>query len=140
VVVGVMRRDFAYPSREYEIYTPLTFDPQELVNRMNYSYLAVARLKPGVTLEQARAELDVLAAQIEREHPKENEGIGAVVVPDARRYGGGRAHTALCAACRRRRHAADWLREPGEPPAGARARSGGASSRSAPRSARHASG
>ena len=81
VVVGVMRRDFAYPSREYEIYTPLTFDPQELVDRMNYSYLAVARLKPGVTLEQARAELDVLAAQIEREHPKENEGIGAVVVP-----------------------------------------------------------
>jgi putative ABC transport system permease protein len=34
-----------------------------------------------VTLEQARAELDVLAAQIEREHPKENEGIGAVVAP-----------------------------------------------------------
>src|SRR5580765_4494340 len=80
-IVGVMRRDFAYPTREFEIYTPLTFDPQELVNRMNYSYLAVARLRPGVSIEQAQAETSMLAAQIEREHPKENEGIGAVVVP-----------------------------------------------------------
>src|SRR6185436_8690214 len=42
-VVGVMREDFAYPSREYQIYVPLTFDPAELVTRTNYSYLAVAR-------------------------------------------------------------------------------------------------
>src|SRR5262249_18705606 len=32
-VVGVMGPDFAYPSREYQIYTPLTFDPEELVSR-----------------------------------------------------------------------------------------------------------
>ena len=81
VVVGVMRRDFAFPTREYEIYTPLTFDPEELVNRMNYSYLAVARLKPRVTPEQARAEIVALAAQIEREHPKENADISADVAP-----------------------------------------------------------
>jgi len=81
VVVGVMGRDFAFPTRDYEIYTPLTFDPEELVNRMNYSYLAVARLRPGISVEQAQAELSTLALQIEREHPKENEGIGAQVVP-----------------------------------------------------------
>ena len=80
-VVGVMRPDFAYPTREFQIYTPLTFDPQELVDRMNYSYLAVARLKPGATVEQARAEMTVISAQIEREHPKENEGIGTEVAP-----------------------------------------------------------
>jgi len=80
-VVGVMRPDFAFPTREFQIYTPLTFDPAELVNRMNYSYLAVARLKPGVSLVQAQSEMTVLSAQIEREHPKENEGIGAEVVP-----------------------------------------------------------
>jgi len=81
VVVGVMRRDFAFPTREFVIYTPLTFDPQELVNRMNYSYLAVARLRPGVSIGQAQAEASLLAAQMEREHPKENEGIGAEVAP-----------------------------------------------------------
>jgi len=80
-VVGVMGPDFAFPSRDYQIWTPLTFDPQELVNRQNYSYLAVARLKPGVTLQQASAEMDLIAAQIAREHPKENGGIGAAVAP-----------------------------------------------------------
>ena len=48
---------------------------------MSYSYLAVARLKRGVSLEQASAEMDLLSAQIEREHPKENVGIGAAVAP-----------------------------------------------------------
>jgi putative ABC transport system permease protein len=80
-VVGVMGPDFAFPSRDYQIWTPLTFDPQELVNRQNYSYLAVARLKPGVTLQQASAEMAVIAAQLEREHPTENGGIGVIVVP-----------------------------------------------------------
>ena len=80
-VVGVMRPDFAFPTRDFQIYVPLTFDPRELVNRMNYSYLAVARLKPGVTVEQARTELQLMAAQIEREHPKESEGIGADLAP-----------------------------------------------------------
>jgi putative ABC transport system permease protein len=80
-VVGVMGPDFAFPSREFQIWTPLTFDPRELVNRQNYSYLAVARLKPGVTERQAGAEISAIAAQLEREHPKENTGIGAIVAP-----------------------------------------------------------
>ena len=80
-VVGVTGPDFAYPSREYQIYTPLTFDPEELVNRMNYSYLAAARLKSGVSVQQAQAEMDVISAQITQEHPRENDGIGAIVAP-----------------------------------------------------------
>ena len=80
-VVGVMRPDFAFPTREFQIYTPLTFDPNELIDRLNYSYLAVARLKPGVTVEQARGEISAIAAQLEREFSKTNEGIGAEVVP-----------------------------------------------------------
>src|SRR5207247_3827975 len=67
VVVGVMGPDFAYPSRDYQIWTPLTFDPNELVTRVNYSYLSVARLKPGVTIEQARAEMDVIYAKLAQE-------------------------------------------------------------------------
>src|SRR6266511_5478391 len=63
-VVGVMGSDFAFPSREYQIWTPLTFDPNELINRQNYSYLAVARLKPGATLQQASADMHVISAQL----------------------------------------------------------------------------
>jgi len=80
-VVGVMGPEFAFPTREFQIYTPFTFDPEELVNRLNYSYLAIARLKPGVTVQQAQAEMDVISAEIAREHPKENTGIGALVAP-----------------------------------------------------------
>ena len=80
-VVGVMGPEFAFPSRDYQIWTPLTFDPDELVTRLNYSYLAVARLEPGITLDQARAEMDVIAAQIVREHPVAAAGIGVEVAP-----------------------------------------------------------
>ena len=41
--------DFAFPSRDYQIYVAADVRSAELVNRLNYSYLAVARLKPGVT-------------------------------------------------------------------------------------------
>jgi putative ABC transport system permease protein len=80
-VVGVMREDFAFPTRAYQIYVPLTFDPQELTNRTDYSFFSVARLKPGVTAQEAQAEMDLLSAQLEHDHPRENEGIGAEVAP-----------------------------------------------------------
>ena len=80
-VVGVMGPDFAFPSRDYQLWTPHTFDPTELVTRANYSYLAVARLKPGVTLEQANADLSAMMRQLEREYPKANTGVGAFAVP-----------------------------------------------------------
>lgn len=80
-VVGVMREDFAYPTRDYQIYTPLTFDPRDLVERANYSFLSVARLKPGVTVQQAQAELDIISSELERQYPRQNKGIGAEVAP-----------------------------------------------------------
>src|SRR3954469_7272613 len=80
-VVGVMRENFAYPTREYQIYVPLSFDPQDLVDRANYSFLSVARLEPGVSVQQAQAEMNTISADLEREYPRANDGIGAEVVP-----------------------------------------------------------
>ena len=81
-VVGVMGPDFAYPTREYQIYTPLTFDPRRA---RQPDELLVSR---GRALEarrhasqQAQAEMDVISAQIAQEHPRENDGIGAIVAP-----------------------------------------------------------
>src|SRR5262245_16335734 len=79
MVVGVMGPEFAFPTREFQLYTPFTFDPEELVTRLNYSYYAVARLKAGVTVAQAQAELDTICAEIAREHPRTNAGTGALV-------------------------------------------------------------
>ncbi len=42
----------------------------------------VGRLKPGVSVAQARAEMETLGAQLKREHPDANEAFGIAVVPD----------------------------------------------------------
>jgi putative ABC transport system permease protein len=48
--------------------------------RGSHNYWAIARLKPGVTLQQARANMHSIAANIAREHPDTNEGMGVTVV------------------------------------------------------------
>jgi putative ABC transport system permease protein len=80
-VIGVMRPDFRYPSREVQIWTPLTIDPGELSSRLGNNYLAVARLKSGVTIEQAQREMDVIARRIARKFPTTNEIQMVSVVP-----------------------------------------------------------
>jgi putative ABC transport system permease protein len=46
---------------------------------------AVARLKPGVTLEQAGADMDAVARHIEERYPDDNTGRGVLLTPCARR-------------------------------------------------------
>ena len=57
-----MRPEFRYPAREFELWTPLYIPGVVLKLRGDNSYLCVARLKPGVTIEQARAHMNVLPA------------------------------------------------------------------------------
>jgi putative ABC transport system permease protein len=76
-VVGIMRPDFAYPGREFQIWTPLTINPDELTRKETpFSYLAVARLRRGVDLRQAQAEMDAIAARLEMAHPASNREVG----------------------------------------------------------------
>ena len=80
-VVGVMSADFQYPDRDFELWTPLYIPSDQLRERGDYSYLCVARLKAGVTLEQARAHMGVLAANLARGYPQTNRGAGVFVEP-----------------------------------------------------------
>jgi len=80
VVIGVMPRDFRFPSRDTELWTPFRFQEDSFQDR-NDNYLeVVARLKPGVSLAQAKAEMNVVTAQLERQYPKENHQVGANVI------------------------------------------------------------
>ena len=66
-VVGVLPKGFAYPGfTQIEMWQPLAFAPSALTpdNRGNHGFEVVARLKPGVTLAQARAELAGVAKTI----------------------------------------------------------------------------
>jgi putative ABC transport system permease protein len=78
-VVGVMPSWFNYP-RGTEIWTPLDMSPQNLGPRGSHSYLAIGRLKPGVTTRQAQADLTVIARRLEQRYPDTNEKVGAAVV------------------------------------------------------------
>ena len=68
-IIGVMPSDFQFDSKDVELWIPLGLDPAN-VNPGDRSYRAVARLKPDVTLEQARREMNSLAARLADEHKK----------------------------------------------------------------------
>lgn len=76
-VIGVMPGTFSFPSREAQLWIPLRFPPFGPAERTNYYLYGVARLRQGVTLSQARADLRVAAGRLERAYPKANAGIGA---------------------------------------------------------------
>ena len=79
-VIGVMPPEFNYP-KGAEIYAPLTITPELARNRSNHSYLGIGRLKPGVSLAGARADLDTIANLLERQYPETNTGRGVVIYP-----------------------------------------------------------
>ena len=78
-VIGVMPPAFAFPRRDAEVWVPLVLTADDYGDRNNNELYAVGRLKPGATLETARTEMDLIAAQSRRQYPKENENTGATV-------------------------------------------------------------
>ena len=80
-VVGVMSPEFQYPTRGVQIWTPLTFVPADFRTRTGYTYLTVARLKPGITLQQARAEVNFIATRLAQQHPGSNKDLRFRVTP-----------------------------------------------------------
>ena len=79
-VIGVMPPDFHFPSREAEIWTPARFQELDFQDRDNNYLEVVAKLRRGVSLDRARAEMGVIAGQLERQYPKENRLTGSNVI------------------------------------------------------------
>src|SRR6185295_12012170 len=81
-------------SPEGQFYRPVaeTYDDEERDAR---HLRAIARLKPGVTVEQAQGELSVIAQRIEQAHPQTNKGYGVAVVSITEEITGGIRATLL---------------------------------------------
>ena len=58
-----------------------TINPEDYVTRLGYDFLSVGRMRPGVTLAAAQADLDAIAAQLAVEYPSPNKDIGFLVQP-----------------------------------------------------------
>ncbi|MGA3024189.1 MAG: ABC transporter permease [Bryobacteraceae bacterium] len=79
-VVGVLPNEKAMFLGRIDIWTPMAMDPNS-TQRTNRNRAVFARLKPGVTLAQAQAEMTGIAQRLARQYPAADEGWGVVVVP-----------------------------------------------------------
>jgi len=78
-VIGVMPGSFQFPTRRDQLWVPLAFDAKEAASRGNHFLEVIARMKPGVTLQQAQAEMSTIAARLAQQYPEENLRVGSVV-------------------------------------------------------------
>jgi predicted permease len=76
-VVGVMAAG-ATDRLQTQLVVPLAFKPEQ-INHDFHWLLAMARLKPGVSLSQAQADMEVVTNRIAQDHPQSNKGWGASV-------------------------------------------------------------
>jgi putative ABC transport system permease protein len=75
-VIGVLPADFRY-FRPYELWLPLALDAQAERNSERRRMMeVVARLKPGTTLEKARAELEMIRRRYEENRPQASQYVG----------------------------------------------------------------
>jgi predicted permease len=79
-VIGVMPPTFNYPESS-EAWIPLDMSLEVTGRRGNYSYNTLARLKPGVTLAQARTDMSGVAARLAQEFPITNTDEGTHLMP-----------------------------------------------------------
>lgn len=79
-VIGVMPREFEWQfwSGRRQLWVPVGYTKTDF-GRGNHSFLAIGRLKPGVTPAQARAEMDAIGTHLQEEYPKENANGSATV-------------------------------------------------------------
>ncbi|HEX6730434.1 MAG TPA: ABC transporter permease [Pyrinomonadaceae bacterium] len=89
-VVGVMSSGFQFPvgfgymgkvlNDPIDLYVPLAATSDES-RRGNYSFFALGRLRPGVSIDQARAEMTTIESRLEQQYPDGNTGIGISLIP-----------------------------------------------------------
>src|ERR1043166_5592850 len=81
-VVGVAPPGFGLASK-VDAWIPMAFKPDEVANdaRGGHYINVVGRLKSGVTVAQARAELEVIASQLGKQYPDSNKGWGILLMP-----------------------------------------------------------
>ncbi|HWF10805.1 MAG TPA: ABC transporter permease, partial [Bryobacteraceae bacterium] len=79
-VIGVMPETFGYPS-DSDLFLPLAATPQQMENRAARDYFVIGRLRPGVSVQAAQAEMEAIAARLAKLYPATNLGWKVKVTP-----------------------------------------------------------
>jgi putative ABC transport system permease protein len=77
-VIGVLPAGSAFDRAFNQLWRPLAFEPSNMTRDFHWM-VSYARLKPGVALEQAQANMTAIGARIERDFPASNKGWGVIV-------------------------------------------------------------
>ena len=82
-IVGVMPASFQFLEREVRMWVPIAFTSEDITNRGGHYLKVIARLKPGITVTQAQADMNAVMARIVKDYPNETfDGkLGAIVMP-----------------------------------------------------------
>ncbi len=79
-IIGVLPANSEFDRSWAAMWLPLSFAPVNMTRNFHWLY-AIARLKPSVTLKQARDQMDAIGAGISARYPDSNKGIGVAVNP-----------------------------------------------------------
>jgi len=79
-IIGIMPPGFAYPL-EHELWIPIEYSERVKSARGAWYLSVIARLRPGVTAEQAASEIAAIAKALERQYPRQNTNVGMTVFP-----------------------------------------------------------
>ena len=79
-IAGVMGEKFDYPDFA-QYWKPMGWTDKERVVRGEHHYMVAARLKSGITLPQAQAEMNTISSRLADQYPEDDKGWGAVIVP-----------------------------------------------------------
>lgn len=84
-IVGVMPEGFRFPLNE-DIWVPLRMDMLEIERGDGRTLEVYGRLRDGVSMDEAAAEMQAIAMRLAEEYRETNEGVGAVVKPYTEEY------------------------------------------------------
>jgi len=79
-VVGVMPAWYLIPGTA-DMWTPIDASPKGLGPRGEHHLRVIGRIKSGITIEQARADLKLVSGRLEKQYPDNNSKVAAIVVP-----------------------------------------------------------
>jgi putative ABC transport system permease protein len=80
LVAGVMPETFRFPDFA-QMWTPMGWTDKERAVRGEHHSMVIARLRPGVDLKQAQAEMNTISSRLEQLYPVDDKGWGALVIP-----------------------------------------------------------
>jgi putative ABC transport system permease protein len=80
-VIGVMPASFRVMDRPADLWAPIAFTAQQAQQHGSHYLAALGRLKPGVTVEQARTEMSAIADRLAAQYPDSDAGWNVMVVP-----------------------------------------------------------